>query len=255
MRLFLPALFAMCFIASAAMGQDVPLDSTVRHVFLPVQKFYVGGGLDGAIFSTATINKTTPASPGTGTASTTNSLGILRFSYFINIGVTFNFNPSRHFGFFTGVDLKNLGFIEDPNGVKIKHRTYNLGVPLGIKIGNMARKGAYIFLGGGVDAPVNYREKSFVIREQKITKFNEWFSDRTPQVMPYAFAGLVIRRGISLKVQYYLNNFLNPDFTKNGYKPYEGYDVHPILFTLGITANHSKKHDVVKKHVAELKTM
>jgi hypothetical protein len=43
--------------------------------------------------------------------------------------------------------------------------------------------------------------------------------------MPYAFAGIAINKGFTFKAQYYPNNFLNPDFTTNGIKPYAGYDV------------------------------
>jgi hypothetical protein len=246
-------LFIAAFlIISPALAQEQVTDSIIGKLHPPVQKFYVGGGIDGALFSIATIQRTTTNS--SGVTETKNTTGKLRFSYFFNFGFTFNFNVNRHLGLFTGIDVKNLGYIEEINGVTIKRRTYNAGIPLGIKIGNMARRGNYLFLGGGVDAPVNYREKSFVIRDQK-TKFNEWFSDRTPRIMPYLFAGVCLHKGVTLKAQYYLDNFLNPGFTKDGIQPYSALDVHVMYLSLGVATHYSRKHDIVKEHVSKLQTM
>jgi hypothetical protein len=203
----------------------------VRKPLQPVRRFYVGSGMDGLLFSTANIKNGT---------SETN--GKLRFSYILNWGFTFNLNLSRHLGIYTGIDIKNIGFIEEIGGITVKRRTYNVGAPLGIKIGNMASKKPYFFMGGGVDVPVNYREKVFSVRNQK-AKFNEWFSERTPQIMPYVFAGLALNRGVTLKVQYYPNNFLNPDFKKNGVMPYAGYDVHLEMLSLGMAVPIKRYHE------------
>jgi Outer membrane protein beta-barrel domain len=183
-----------------------------------------------------------------------NPKDVLRFTYGFNIGVSFNFNFSRHLGAYTGVDIKNIGFIEHNDGVTIKRRTYNIGAPVGIKIGNMAMRRTYVFFGGGVDAPFNYKEKHFQIRDQK-TKFNEWFSDRTPAIMPYVFLGMAFKHGLTVKAQYYPNNYLNPDFTVNGVKPYAGYDVHLFMLSLGISMYYTKHHDMVKKDAVKMNTM
>lgn len=251
MKLISSVLVAATLSASVAMAQKSS-DSSFKSMQPHVQKFYVGGATDGAIFSTATIQNSKLSAAGTPVV--TDKMGTLRFSYFFNYGFTFNYNASRRVGLYTGIDVKNLGFIENVNGTTIKRRTYNVGIPLGLKIGNMTRKGFFVFLGGGVDIPVNYKEKAFVLRNQK-TKFNEWFSERTPQVMPYVFAGVKIRKGITFKAQYYLNNFLNPDYTTAGVMPYAGYEVHPVLFTVGVVTRYSKKHDLVKKQITGLRTM
>jgi hypothetical protein len=251
---FLLFLLTSCLFCSAKFAQGQVKDTgLIKTVLPPIEKFYVGNSLDGAIFSTAMIQHTTNLVGG-GT-TTNNSSGTLRFTLVVNFGFTFNFNLSRHLGVYTGIDLKNIGFIEkfqDAN--TIKRRTYNIGAPLGIKIGNMAKKRAYIFLGGGMDIPVNYKEKTFVIRNQK-NKNNYWLSDRTPAFMPYLFAGFAINRGATFKVQYYPNNFLNPDFVSGGAKPYAGMDVHLILLSLGVNLRYGKHPDFVGKHVSELKTM
>ena len=240
-----------CWLSCSTTFARIAVSDTpvTKKILLPVKKFYVGTALDGAIFSTATRQKnTTPNIPG----PTTNSVGALRFTCFLNVGFTFNFNLNRHLGIYTGIDVKNVGFIEDnAGGETVKRRSYNIGAPIGIKIGNMAVKKTYLFLGGGADAPFNYREKTFSVRDQK-TKFSEWFSQRTPSVMPYVFAGFAINHGFTLKGQYYPGNFLNPNFTTNGAKPYDGYDVHLILVSLGYAVPVKKQHDLVTKEITHL---
>ncbi len=257
-HLLLKALLAATFITSSASAKSpFPLskDTIVIKQHPHVRKFFIGTALDAGIFSSASIEHTYYNILGE-PIGTKNSMGTLRFTYVINFGVTFNYNPSRFFGLYTGLDLKNVGYIEknDFTGQRTyKRRTYNLGIPVGIKIGNMADRKSYGFLGAGIDAPFNYREKTFTVRNQK-TKYNEWFSDATPNLMPYVFAGVAIRRGISIKAQYYLNNYLNPDYVRNGYKPNEGTTVHLMLLSLGFTSPFGKNPDMIKKRVTDLNT-
>jgi hypothetical protein len=214
-----------------------PAADSVKRVLAPVEKFYISSGIDGLIFSTAT-----------GDLPKSDNPGIIRFTGFLHLGLTLNYNLSRHIGAYTGLDLKNVGFIEKHDGEVTKHRTYNVGIPIGIRVGNMAKTGKYGFIGGGVDMPLNYKEKQFVVRNQKTVKFTEWFSDRTPFIMPYLFAGAGISQGFTLKVQYYPTNFMNTDFTDGTSKPYAGYDVHLILFSIGYTVPTRfiyKRHDPV----------
>jgi hypothetical protein len=252
-NIFLPVFLGSCLFTSALYAKK-PVADTAKKILPPIQKFYVGTGMDAAIFSTATIQHTPLPPPGS-LPATTNTLGTLRFSYFLNLGLTFNYNFNRHIGVYTGVDIKNIGYIETTNGYTNKRRTYTIGVPLGIKIGNMATKRAYVFLGGGTDIPFQYKEKIFQIKSQK-TKINEWFSSRTPAVMPYVFAGLAINHGYTFKLQYYPANFMNPDFKDSkGNQPYFGTEVHLILFSAGFAVPVSKRHDLVKKSVTQLNTM
>ena len=241
------ASFLIIFTASAK--KPVADTGNQKKILPPVQRFYIGTAFDGAIFSSATIQENQ-------SGTVINKTGTVRFSDVINFGFTFNYNVGRHFGIYTGIDMKNLGFIEKNSaGLTVKRRTYNIGVPVGIKIGNMVTARPYLFLGGGVDAPFNYREKTFTIRDQK-TKFSEWFSNRTPALMPYVFAGGSVYHGITVKVQYYPGNFLNPNFkTSGGSQPYLGYDVQIFLLSLGFPVQLSKHHDIVKKQVTGLNIM
>lgn len=218
-------------------------------VFVP-RKFYFSNSFDGSLFTTAIDNGVFPLNGGTPT-----TLGTVRFTYFINTGFNLNYNFNNYIGLFTGLGVKNIGFIEKIKTLDstIKRRTYNVGLPIGIKFGNVKRKN-YGFIGGGVDIPFNFKEKGYVKRGDK-DKFNEWFSDRTPSYMPYGFAGISLNPGIYIKVQYYPNNFLNPAFTEtttvNGNTvtstPYALYDVSLLMFSIGLDIRYSQKMKIKHK--------
>lgn len=235
---FLLLLFIICSSLSAfAQPQQDTGKAPVRF-----SRSYIGTSLDGLIFSTALIDQNNSTTAGT-----------LRFTAFLNIGITFNLDFGDNFGGYTGIDIKNVGFImDDPvAGGTAKYRTYNVGVPVGIKIGNMSPGRHYIFLGGGVDFPVNYKEKHFAIRDQK-TKFTEWFSARNAAIMPYVFVGVSVFRALTVKIQYYPTNFFNPDFTNNSVKPYDNINVNLLLFSLGTSLPLYRKKDIVKQQVSSL---
>ena len=198
----------------------------------PARHWYLSNSFDGAIFSSAVFEK-----PG----DNQHLLPTVRFSM-INFGYDFNYDFDAHFGFFTGLGIKNLGFIEKVADSTIKRRVYTIGIPIGFKLGNLAKR-HYIFGGGGIDAPFNYREKGFVRRNDK-AKFSEWFSDRTPDFMPYLFAGFSCGGGTTFKLQYYPGNFFNTEYneTSDGVitYPYRGYSAHIVCITLGLDMHYSK---------------
>src|ERR1043165_1589234 len=203
------------------------------------KKFYWSNSMDMFLLSTSLMEKF-PA--------TSSRLTTLRFTYFFNIGFNLNYDFNNNIGLFTGVGIKNIGFIEKfpANDSTVKRRVYAIGVPLGIKIGNIRRHN-YGFIGGGVDFPFNYKEKGYVRRGKK-DKFNEWFSDRTEMIMPYVFAGLSYSPGITLKLQYYPGNFLNTGYiepstgTAVPVMPYANYTkTNLILLSVGFDIRYSKK--------------
>jgi hypothetical protein len=195
-------------------------------------KLYWGNTLEGAVFSTSVLSKTAKS----------DKISTLRSGGFLNIGLTLNYDFSNVVGVYTGLNIKNIGFIEKDHTVDstIKRRAYTVGIPVGIKIGNMGGR-KFVYLGGGVDLPFNYKEKHYVRRGNK-DKFNEWFSERTPTIMPYAFIGASFHPGFTVKLQYYPQNFLNPDYLEEGttVKPYAGYNVNLILLSLGVDIHHHK---------------
>ena len=212
----------------------------------PVRKWYMGNTFDGAIFSTAVFER-----PGL-----RRELTPIRFSL-IGLGYNFNYDFDEHFGMFTGVGIKNIGFIEKIGDSTVKRRAYTIGLPLGFKLGNLSKR-HFGFIGGGIDWQFNYREKGFVNRRDK-AKFSEWFSQRTADYMPYLFAGFSYGKGSILKVQYYPGNFFNPDFeeSKNGttIHPYRGYSAHLLYITLGMDIHFKPKAKATEAPEAEAETM
>lgn len=189
----------------------------------PVHGTYIAGGGDGSILSFAHV-----------TDKGNSVKNIPRFSLFFNIGSTVNYDFSNNAGFFSGLNLKNIGFITREGDEKIKRRVYALGIPLGLKFGNF-NDDFFFYLGGQYDLAFNYKEKHFV-NGKKTEKFNEWFSDRTPLLMPSLFAGVKMHN-FNVKVQYYPNNFFNTDFTETvgdvTTKPYDGMKANMFFVSFG----------------------
>lgn len=225
------SLLTILATGSAVTAQET--DSTETNEIdirkLTDSKVYFSSGTDAALFQSSIFSR-----PGR-----SSGLSTLRFSYVINMGLNLNFDASKHFSVYAGVNIKNIGFIDKIKDSTVKHRVYTVGIPVGFRIGNLLKRN-YIVLGGGVDFPFNYREKGFIQRGHK-QKFNEWFSDRTETVMPYLFAGFSVNPGLVIKAQYYLSNFMNPDYTQGALKPYAGYDTHLIMIGVG--------YDIHYKHL------
>jgi len=239
-------------IATSLLTNNLSAKGPVADTAGPrLRKFYWASNTDGGIFSTAFIKTPDPTNPTT----TKNTMGTLRFSWVLNLGASFNYNINDKIGLFTGLNLRNIGFISKSAGVTTKTRTYNLGIPLGIKFGDMRPKRTYGFVGGGVDFPFHFKQKVFTDRKNK-TKTTDWFSDRTPVIMPYVFAGVAINRGLTFKLQYYPGNFVNQDFilaTPTGnIKPYAATEANVLMLSLGYSMPFSKEKDMMKKKVEEL---
>lgn len=162
---------------------------------------------------------------------------VLRFSPVINIQNWVNFDKADNFGFFTGLSVRNVGVIFDVPGqpnTRVKARTYNVGVPVGVKLGNL--DGLFFFAGYELELPLNYKEKIFV-NEEKQEKRNIWFSNRVPTINHSLMAGVQMPFGATLKFKYYLTNFYNKNYTENDgqgniIKPYENLDVNVFYVSL-----------------------
>lgn len=160
---------------------------------------------------------------------------ILRFSPFFNSQNHINKDLNSAFGVFTGLNLRNVGFIyEHADGnTRTKHRNYNIGIPAGIKLGNV--DATFLYAGYEIEFPINYKEKTFV-NEKRTDRFNVWFSKRVPSFYHTVMAGIQFKGGANLKFKYYLTGFFNKDFTEtiNGIpmKPYANMDVHVFYVSL-----------------------
>jgi hypothetical protein len=134
----------------------------------------------------------------------------MRFTVFFNYGQYWHFDIGNNVGFYTGGAIRNVGFITDEDNFKVKRRSYTLGVPLALKLGSFGDN-FYIFGGGEYEWLFHYKQKIFQ-NDNKI-KRTEWLSDRTARFLPSLFAGIQFPKGLNIKFKYYLDEFLNRDFT------------------------------------------
>jgi len=163
----------------------------------------------------------------------------LRFAPVINLSTMLNVDLATNFGLFTGLAVRNVGYIYDnyydyteAATYKKKFRSYNLGVPLGFKIGNLDR--TFLYAGYEVELAFLYKEKTFEGGD-KINTITGWFSDRQ-QLFQHGFlVGVQFPYGANLKFKYYLSEFHNRDFVNsNDVKPYEALDSHIFYFSLNM---------------------
>jgi hypothetical protein len=151
----------------------------------------------------------------------------MRFTLFFHTQQQINFDLTNNIGLYTGLAIRNVGLImedlyqnvgydvdnTDPDynkNTKIKHRSYSLGFPLAVKIGSFD-KNYFFYAGGEYEWMFAYKQKKFIDGEKY--KFTEWTSDRVNPWIPSLFAGIQFPYGFNLKFKYYLNDFLNKDFT------------------------------------------
>lgn len=128
-----------------------------------------------------------------------------RFTPFFNFGTQIHKDFSEKSGFYTGLMLRNVGIITDLNdSVRIKQRTYTLGIPVALKFGDM--NGNMAALGIDNEFAINFKQKVFVNDEK--AKTNIWFSNRTPFYLPSAFVELKSKTGNYIRFKYYLTDFL-----------------------------------------------
>jgi hypothetical protein len=205
------------------------------QVFSQSKTYFSTGGE--IIFSLAAIDNTNGYYPDG------NSEGnVVRFSPFFCIQPNFNIDFNKNIGSYIGLSIRNIGFIYDqwqvPNPeipgetkmLKKKFRTYNLGLPVGLKFGLLDK--VFVYGGYEIEFPFNYKEKTFD-GDQKSDKFNVWFSDRVEQFQHGFFAGIQLPYGANLKFKYYLSNFHNMDYVNNdGVKPYNGLKSNVFYFAL-----------------------
>jgi hypothetical protein len=152
----------------------------------------------------------------------------LRFTVFFHAGEYLHLDAGDHFGLFSGIGIRNVGFITEENDVRIKYRTYNLGIPLAIKLGSFS-KNLYMFAGAEYEWMIHYKQKVF--ENGNKTKYSSWFSNRTPDFIPSAFVGFQFPAGIQFKFRYYLNNYLNEGYNDGGpYSNFTGFNKTQVWY-------------------------
>ncbi len=171
---------------------------------------------------------------------------IMRWAPCFNVQSMVNADLNKHFGLFSGLAVRNVGYIYGKYKVynfdrsmqadgnyttyKKKFRSYNLAIPLGIKFGNLEKM--FFYAGYEVELPFLYKEKTFE-NGDKINKITGWFSNRMNMFQHGFLVGIQFPYGMNLKFKYYLSNFHNQDYTdNNGFKPYENLTANIFYFSL-----------------------
>jgi hypothetical protein len=166
----------------------------------------------------------------------------LRFAPIINLETMYNADMSNKFGLFTGLALRNVGYIYDHytdpdpanNGAvyKKKFRSFNVGVPVGIKLGDLNK--TFLYGGYEVELAVQYKEKTFDGGD-KINTTTGWFSDRQKLFQHGFIVGIQFPYGANIKFKYYLSEFHNRGFeNSNQVKPYAALNTHVFCFSLNM---------------------
>lgn len=161
---------------------------------------------------------------------------VVRWTTFFHLQGMYNYNFSKSAGLFAGLAIRNVGYIaDDPfnEDTRYKYRTYNLGIPIGIKVGNMDK--FFVYGGYEIEFPFHYKEKKFVDND-KVDKLTGYFSDRVNPVQQSWMVGLEIPHGINLKFKYYWTEFHNKDYTYTDdgvvTKPYENRTDNIFYFSI-----------------------
>ncbi|MES2779896.1 MAG: hypothetical protein V4651_08350 [Bacteroidota bacterium] len=160
----------------------------------------------------------------------------LRWSPVFNFQGLNNYDFTQHFGFFHGLAIRNVGFIYEIPGTDTlkKHRTYNLGIPVGFKLGKL-ENGTFLYGGYEFELPFHYKEKLF-INDEKEDVSSVWFSNRVNWYTQSVFVGINFPRGFNVKFKYYLDSFFNKNATEtiNGVqsKPFANFDAHVFYIAI-----------------------
>lgn len=183
-----------------------------------------------------------------------------RFTMFLHFNYKYNIDVSNKLGFAFGLSMKNVGWItknetyalaSDMSNVKmydkVKRRSYTLGIPLMIKVGNM-KKDRFLALGAEYELLFHFKEKRFSGGEK--LKRSNWMSDETNRFLPSVFVGLQVTKWGMIKFQYYLDDFLNTSYKNSlGEMPYVGKTSRMMFVSfLGNT-----RADKIKKPVKKQK--
>jgi hypothetical protein len=167
--------------------------------------------------------------------------GPLRWSPFFNFGTNIHFDLGKSVGLYSGLNVKNIGFIANTSTGKNVHRVYSLGIPASIKLGRLDKQ--FIYGGYEIEFPFHYRNKSWEGDDRSGDRdtYGEWFSDATPSMMNAVFLGLQFYKGTNIKFKYYLDNFLNPDWTRDGVQPNQGIEAQVFSISLVSSLLRGKK--------------
>jgi len=195
----------------------------------------------------------------------------LRFSPWFHVQMHWHYDFSQHMGAYVGLGSRNLGYTTTPTSnniylegftvynektkefeldehydksdeiTTVKRRAYTVGIPIGIKIGNMARD-RFVFFGGEIEFPFHYKNKAWVNNKKK-EREGWWFSEQTNPYLLSTFVGLQFPGGVNLKFKWYFTNFMNENYKipKTDIKPYEDVKSQIFYFSVGMNLFNAKR--------------
>ncbi len=205
----------------------------------------------------------------------------LRFSAWFHLQAHWHYDFAKYMGAFVGLGMRNIGYTTSPKSdniylkgftvynnntqkyelnntnnntdylTTVKRRAYTIGIPIGLKIGNMA-KNRFVFFGGEIEFPFHYKNKGWV-NNKKVEKSSWWFSDQVNPYLLSTFVGIQFPGGINLKFKWYLNDFMNRDYsTTEVYndilgehtvqvKPYENVKSQMFYISFGVNMFNAKR--------------
>jgi len=167
----------------------------------------------------------------------------MRFTLWFHLGEYVHLDVSKNIGFFTGLGVRNVGFITEENDIKTKYRSYMLGAPIALKLGSF-KDNFFVYGGAEYEWMFHFKQKTFV-NDEKI-KYSDWFSNRTPSFIPSVFAGIQFPYGLNVKFKYYLNDFLNHDYQGSGdYSDYTTFTSTQVWYiSVSFQIKNSKMKDM-----------
>ncbi|HEC43648.1 hypothetical protein LCGC14_2130170 [marine sediment metagenome] len=198
-----------------------------------------------------------PATPQAGDPAINEQL---RYTIVLNVGQYFHMDFTNFIGLYSGLAIRNVGFIYDTDiPTKTIRRSYNLGIPLALKIG-IFDKHMYIFGGGEYELLFHYKGKRWLSNERSSTKLKqtEWFSSKTNTFVPSVFGGIQLPGGFNIKYKYYLDNFLNKNYTGEdlgetgvSFANYENVQIHYISISWQFRTDQWKNYMPADDKVAQ----
>jgi hypothetical protein len=161
----------------------------------------------------------------------------VRFAPVVNLHTMIHLDFSDKMGLYSGVALRNVGYRmadylnpENSQLYEKSFRSYNVGIPIGIKFGDV--KKLFFYAGYEIELGVLYKEKTYEGND-KIDKITGWFSDRQNIWQSGLMAGVQLPYGANIRFKYYLTEFHNKDFTGSGnVKPYGNLTSNVYYFSL-----------------------
>jgi hypothetical protein len=131
----------------------------------------------------------------------------VRASFVLMGDIARNYNITNNIAIYAGLSIRNLGFADRDSGKVFRARNNYLGVPIGIRIGNLKNK-TELMLGGGMDYALHYKSKVWIEGDKSDTKdkYCKYGEKTVTKWNPYITAALTYK-GYGFYYFRYLSNF------------------------------------------------